>query len=281
MHSNQFGRQPVRFTGQHFTKSTSLIHSMIHEAAITHHDLVLDIGAGEGALTIPLAQKANRVVAIERDPDLVSKLKKSLMNHSNINILTMDFREMPLPKRPYKVVANIPYGITTDIFGKLMDCPDSNFEGGTIIIEWGAALKFTKVNQASPRIVGWNTFYGIEIIQKVSRQSFQPPPTVDSALLKIKRWKSSVISYEEYDRYFSFVAFMLHPHGVLARQALRKVFTKTQVKRIMKDAGISRQALIQDLSISQWAHCYHTMRKLVPESEHPEMPDKFRKVYNK
>lgn len=253
---------------------------MINEAAITHHDLVLDIGAGKGALTVPLAKKAKRVVAIERDPDLVSKLAKSLTNHSIINILNMDIRDMPFPKRPFKVVANIPYGITTDIFGKLMDRPESNFEGGTIIIEWGAALKFTKANQASPRIVGWNTFYAIEIIQKVSRQAFHPPPNVDSALLKIKKRENPLISREQYDGYLSFVAFMLHPHGVLAKQALRNVFTKTQVKRIISDVGISNQALIQNMSILQWAHCYHTMQKLIPEAEHPDMPDKFRTVYN-
>lgn len=281
MNSHQFGRQPVRFTGQHFTKNRSLIYSMINEATIAHHDLVLDIGAGKGVLTIPLVKKANRVVAIERDPDLASKLKKALINQSNVKILDMDFRDTPLPKRPFKVVANIPYGITTDIFGKLMDNPDSNFEGGTIIIEWGAALKFTKACQASPRIVSWNTFYEIEILQKVSRHCFHPPPTVDSALLKINRRKDLVISYEEYDSYLSFVAFMLNPHGVLAKKALRKVFTKTQVKRMMSDKGISRQGLIQDLSVSQWTHCYQTMLQLIPVAEHPVMPERFRKVYNK
>lgn len=280
MHSKQFGRQPVRFTGQHFTKSTSLIHTMISEASITPQDLVLDIGAGEGAVTLPLSKKANRVVAIERDSELASKLEESPVNQSNVNILNMDFREMPLPKRPFKVVANIPYAITTDIFVKLLDDPDSHFEEGTITIEWGAALKFTKASQASPRILSWNTFYEMEIIQKVSRNAFHPPPTVDSALLKIAKRESPVVSSEQYDGYLSFVAFMLYPHGVLAKDALRKVFTRTQVKRIMKDTGIPRRALIQDLSLSQWAHCYHIMQKLIPEAEHPEMPEKFRKAYN-
>ncbi|MEX0660397.1 MAG: 23S ribosomal RNA methyltransferase Erm [Balneolaceae bacterium] len=276
MQSNIFGQQPVRLTGQHFTTSTSLIHSMINEAAITQHDLVLDIGAGKGAITLPLAKKANRVVAIERDPELASQLKASPINRANVNILNMDIREMPLPKRPFKVVANIPYGITTHIFGKLMDKPNPNFQGGTIIVEWGAALKFTKASQASPRMVGWNTLFEMTIIQKVSRQAFHPPPTVDSALVKIEKKKHSVIPSEHYQGYLSFVASMLSPHGVYVKKALRKVFTKTQVKRMMKDAEISNQALIQDLDVSQWAYCYQTMQKLIPEPKHPVMPDTFK-----
>lgn len=242
---------------------------MIKKAGITCFDLVLDIGAGKGAITFPLANKARHVVAIEQDPELVLKLKKSLGNRDNINVLNMDIRKVPLPNQSFKVVANIPFGITTDIFGKLMDSPDSNFESGVINIEWGAALKLTKANQASPRHVYWSTFYEMDIIQKVSKDAFHPPPAVDSALLKIEKRENPTVSSSQQRIYFAFLATMLTPHGVLAKKALRKIFTKTQVKRLIIDAGISKQALIQHLDVWQWEHCFQTMLNLIPESEYP------------
>lgn len=244
MSSNQFSRLPIWVTGQHFTKDESLISLMIKKAGITCSDLVLDIGAGKGAITFPLANKARKVVAIERDPNLILMLKKALGCRSNINLLNMDIREMPLPKKPFKVVSNIPYGITNDIFGKLMDNPDPNFKGGTIIVEWGTALKFTKANQASPRHVYWSTFYRLEIIGKISRHAFHPPPSVESALLKITKRKKPLISNTQQKKYFTFVASLLNPHGIPAKRALRKIFTKTQVNRLLADAGIPKKALI-------------------------------------
>lgn len=279
MQSNSFGRQPVRFTGQHFTKNRSLIHTIIKEANLSENDLVLDIGAGKGALTIPLAKKAKRVIAVERDSSLVQVLKERITNHREVNVLNMDIRCMPLPSEEFKVVSNIPYNITTDIFGKLMDTPTSNFAGGIIVTEWGAALKFTKVNQASPRIVGWNTQYEMDIIQKIPNHMFHPPPTVDSAMIKISPRSNVLIPGKDFYSYMSFLYTLLKPHGVMAAQSFRKVFTKTQIKRIFSDAGIDKNALIQDLNTNQWVYSFKIMQKLIPAKAHPRMPQKYKKRY--
>lgn len=277
MNSNLFGRQSIRFTGQHFTKNRSLICAMIKEGDITKTDLVLDIGAGKGALTIPLAKIAKRVIAIERDSILAQNLTDLIDYKQEVKVLNMDIRNMPFPSRVFKVVSNIPYMITRDIFGKLMDVPNPNFAGGIIVTEWGAALKLTKVKQASPRIVGWNTQYEMGIIQKIPNHMFRPPPTVDSAMIKISPRSNVLIPYKDFYSYMSFLYTLLNPHGVMAAQSLRKVFTKTQVKRIFSDAGIDKNALIQDLNTNQWVYCFKIMQKFIPAKLHPKMPGKYKK----
>lgn len=280
MSSNNFGRQPVRFTGQHFTKSKSLIREMIQHANINEQDMVLDIGAGKGAFTQPLSHISNRVIAIERDTALADVLKREYVKSDAVKILDMDIRNMPLPNRPFKVVSNIPYSITTDILGMLMDIPVNSFQGGVLTMQWGAALRITESRQANPRVLAWNTWFDIKIIRKVSKDSFHPPPTVASGIIKIKKRNSPSIKMDYYYDYMAFVASLLERPDLSAKDALRAVFTRTQVKRIMRDIDIHQNHLIKDLNIEQWLHCFNTMWNLIPRKIHPSMPKKYKKLFD-
>lgn len=111
---------PVRFTGQHFTIDKVLIKDAIRQANISNQDTVLDIGAGKGFLTVHLLKIANNVVAIENDTALVEHLRKLFSDARNVQVVGCDFRNFAVPKFPFKVVSNIPYGITSDIFKILM-----------------------------------------------------------------------------------------------------------------------------------------------------------------
>lgn len=279
MSSNNFGRQPVRFTGQHFTKSKPLIREMIQHANINEYDMVLDIGAGKGALTKPLAQVSNRVIAVERDSALAEALKREYLKSGTVKILDMDIRNMPLPNNPFKVVSNIPYNITTDILGMLMDIPVNNFQEGVFTMQWGAALRITESRQTNPRILAWNSWFDIRIIRKVSSKSFHPPPTVESAVVKIKKRDSPGIKKHLYYNYMAFLATLLGQPALLAKDALRTVFTRTQVRRIMKDIDIHQTHLIRDLNIEQWKHCFKIMRKLLPRKIHPSMPENYKPIF--
>lgn len=105
---------------QHFLNDPSIAIKMINHAQISGSDMVIDIGAGKGALTSPLSRRAGRVIAVELDNNLASSLKKSFGNNPDLKVLNLNFLDMPLPNCSFKVVANIPYNITTDIFGQLL-----------------------------------------------------------------------------------------------------------------------------------------------------------------
>lgn len=127
---------PVRFTGQHFTIDKVLIKDAIRQANISNQDTVLDIGAGKGFLTVHLLKIANNVVAIENDTALVEHLRKLFSDARNVQVVGCDFRNFAVPKFPFKVVSNIPYGITSDIFKILMFENLENFLGGSIVLQF-------------------------------------------------------------------------------------------------------------------------------------------------
>ena len=132
---------PVRFTGQHFTIDKVLIQNAIKIANISSQDTVLDIGAGKGFLTVHLLKIAHNVVAIENDTALVEHLRKLFSDTRNVQVVGCDFRNFAVPKFPFKVVSNIPYGITSDIFKILMFESLGNFLGGSIVLQLEPAQK--------------------------------------------------------------------------------------------------------------------------------------------
>lgn len=274
-------RKPVRGTGQHFLHDHRVIRKMIQIVNINRNHLVLDIGAGKGAITHPLSQLVKRVISIENDPGLVAHLERTFSGKEQVKVIQKDARSINLPGKPFMVVSNIPFAITTDLLGKLMDRPSNSFVGGVLLIEWGAAKRFTEPWSLNPRIIGWNTWFNIELAGKVKPASFTPQPRVDSALLKISRRKHPPVKPDKYWQFQAFVAtLLLQPYQESSR-SLRSLFTYNQVNRIMADAAIAANTPVCRLDVSQWAHCFSTMEQLLPKRAHPTMPGKFRKIYRK
>ena len=169
---------PVRFTGQHFTIDKVLIKDAIRQANISNQDTVLDIGAGKGFLTVHLLKIANNVVAIENDTALVEHLRKLFSDARNVQVVGCDFRNFAVPKFPFKVVSNIPYGITSDIFKILMFESLGNFLGGSIVLQLEPTQKLFSRKLYNPYTVFYHTFFDLKLVYEVGPESFFPPPTV-------------------------------------------------------------------------------------------------------
>ena len=236
---------PVRFTGQHFTIDKVLIKDAIRQANISNQDTVLDIGAGKGFLTVHLLKIANNVVAIENDTALVEHLRKLFSDARNVQVVGCDFRNFAVPKFPFKVVSNIPYGITSDIFKILMFESLGNFLGGSIVLQ-------------------------LEPTQKLfSRKLYNPyTPTVKSALLNIKR-KQLFFDFKFKAKYLAFISCLLEKPDLSVKTALKSIFRKSQVRSISEKFGLNLNAQIVCLSPSQWVNCFLEMLEVVPEKFHP------------
>ena len=144
---------------KHFTIDKVLIKDAIRQANISNQDTVLDIGAGKGFLTVHLLKIANNVVAIENDTALVEHLRKLFSDARNVQVVGCDFRNFAVPKFPFKVVSNIPYGITSDIFKILMFESLGNFSGR---FHYPSIRTYTKVifeELYNPYTVFYHTFF--------------------------------------------------------------------------------------------------------------------------
>ncbi|WP_057940310.1 23S ribosomal RNA methyltransferase Erm [Algoriphagus resistens] len=259
---------PVRFTGQHFTIDKVLIKDAIKQANINSQDTVLDIGAGKGFLTVHLMKIANNVVAIENDIVLAQHLCKMFSDARNVQIFGCDFRNFEVPKTPFKVVSNIPYGITSDIFKILMLENLENFLGGSIVLQLEPTQKLFSGKLYNPYSVFYHTFFDLKLFYEVSPESFLPPPTVQSALLGIKR-KHPDFDYELKIKYLDFITYLLQKPDLSVRAALKSIFRKNQVRSISEKFGINLNAQIVCLAASQWKNCFLEMLEIVPKKFHP------------
>lgn len=263
-------KTPVRFTGQHFTINKQLITDAINLANILSDDTVIDIGAGKGHLTKHLSSICRKVIAIEKDIALGWLLEKRFSNTENVNVVRCNFRNFIFPNKPFKVVSNIPYGITSDIFKSLMFQQAELFSGGTIVTQLEAADKLFSDELYNPYIILYHTYFDLRLICEVSPDNFTPPPTVMSALLQIRKKRNPKVHYTLRNKYLSFLFYFLKMPHMHARTALKRLFRKRQVREMTERYNIDPEAKITKLKPQEWANCFRELLNKVPEKFHPQ-----------
>jgi len=171
---------------QHFLRSPALIKSLIGHTNIRKNDTVYDIGAGSGTISAVLATKVKKVVAIEVEPRILETLRQNMAQYDNVTILQKDFLSLPLPTESYKIFANIPFHISSQILHKLTDTPHS-LKAAYLIVQKQFARKllidsdyFT--GQLGAMIAPW---YVARIRKPLRRTDYWPHPNVDTVLLEI------------------------------------------------------------------------------------------------
>ena len=165
-------------------------------------------------------------------------------------------------------MSNIPYGITSDIFKILMFENLENFLGGSIVLQLEPVQKLFSRKLYNPYTVFYHTFFDLKLVYEVSPESFLPPPTVKSALLRIKR-NPSCFDFELKAKYLAFISCHLQKPDLTVKTALKSIFRKSQVRSISEKFGINLNSQIVCLSPSQWKNCFLEMLEVVPEKFHP------------
>lgn len=255
--------------GQHLLHSKKLVRELIRNFGIGSRDTVLDIGAGKGALTLPLAEKAGDVWAVELDPGFAQALRKKTENCRNVRVIQGDFLNCRLPARPFCVVSSIPYAITTPIMEKLLAPASSGLQRAVIVMEKGAAKRFTGVPVTDPRILSWRMWFELQMGKTISRYHFSPPPGVESAVLFIRRKQDPVVSQRNYFLFRALAEHGLkHPQLPLS-EAFKGIFTAPQIARLAREAGVTRDTPVLALNERQWGIVFHTMMRYVEPARWP------------
>jgi 16S rRNA (adenine1518-N6/adenine1519-N6)-dimethyltransferase len=179
---------------QHFMTDSALIKRISAYAQLKNSDVVLEIGAGHGELTKELVKSAKSVISYEVDSKLHKNLALLSKKHTNLHVFNEDFLDAQLPKFN-KVVANIPYSISEQIFTKLMNY---DFEVAVLTVGEKFAQLLSGSGEGRISIIA-PVFYKVVIKEAVPKSSFKPAPKVRSSVVAIyPREKSDIVDYRQY-----------------------------------------------------------------------------------
>ena len=175
--------------GQNFIFDRNLLDAIAVDAGVTKEDVVVEIGAGAGTLTAALADRAKEVIAYEIDENLRSVLDRTLSEKTNVRVIYEDFlkKKEALPAR-FKVVANLPYYVTTPIVMRLLE-GEERPESVTVMVQKEVAERLIAAPGSSEYgaiTASMNLVADAHITRIVGRQCFLPPPKVDSAVVRIE-----------------------------------------------------------------------------------------------
>jgi 23S rRNA (adenine-N6)-dimethyltransferase len=211
--------------------------------------VVLDLGAGTGALTAALLHRGASVVAVEIDTELAAGLRRRL---PGAKVVEEDLLRAPFPAERFKVVASLPFGCGTTILRRLLD-PRVPVESADVIVDWGLAAKRAAVWPGTQLSAYWGAWFELSVVRRLPRGVFAPPPSVEAGVLRVVRRPEPLVPASERAAYEAFLA-----RGY--REGLRSVVTPRRLKRSEAELGLARQARPRDLDAAQWAGLWRAVR---------------------
>jgi 23S rRNA (adenine-N6)-dimethyltransferase len=157
---------------------------IVADAGVGPGDLVLDVGAGAGALTRPLLAREARVVAVELHAGRHANLSRLAECEPRLTVVRADAADLRLPRRPFRVVSSPPYGVSTVLLGRLL-APGSRLVTAHLVLQRQLARRW--VAGEAPGSRRWSRTWELSISRPLPRSAFRPPPRVDSVVLEIRR----------------------------------------------------------------------------------------------
>lgn len=239
-------------------KDSHVLGRMAEIADLSKEDEVLEIGAGLGALTLFLGQKAGRVIAIEKDKRLIEKLKETVSHLKNVEIvpgdaLRAEFRRFYGGKR-IKVVANLPYSISSPILIKLLEEREL-FSVLVLMIqrevaERIVALRGSRTYGSLSIVIQTYMDVGIELL--VPPEAFWPRPQVDSAVIKLVPLSTPRISIQDEKLFRSIVRAAFSSRRKILSNSLSSLFPKHKSEQILESSEIDGKRRAETLSIEEF-----------------------------
>ena len=155
---------------------------LVAATGVRPDELVLDVGAGTGALTAPLVAAGARVIAIELHPVRAAALRRRFGDR--VIVVRADATDLRLPTRPFRVVANPPFGVTTALLKRLLH-PGSRMVRADLVLDGRVARRWTQ--SGAPGAGRWMRDFDAALGPTVPRRAFRPPPPIDARLLTVTR----------------------------------------------------------------------------------------------
>jgi len=250
--------KPKKSLSQNFLIDPNIVRKIVHTADISPGDIVLEIGPGPGALTSVLLDAGAKVFAIEKDTLFAKELSRFQTPDRRLkvfeaDVLDFDLKTLPLP---LKVVANLPYHITTPILEKIFSHP---FISLTLMVQKEVAVRMAAKEGSkdygclSLFVQFYTTPNGLF---KVPPSCFYPQPKVDSSVIRLDSRNLPPISP---DLFFPLVRKAFQQRRKMISSSLQPLYSADQIREGLLSSGISKTARPEELSFSQWVELSKTM----------------------
>lgn len=253
--------------GQNFLIDTRVLDKIIRAAGVTKEDMVLEIGPGIGTMTQCLAEAAGRVVAVEIDSNLIPILKDTLKDYDNITVINEDILKVDIKKlaeeynggRPIKVVANLPYYITTPIIMGLFES-EVPIDNITVMVQKEVADRM----QTGPGSKDYGALslavqYYAEpyIVANVPPNCFIPRPNVGSAVIRLTRHQKPPVEVKDSGLMFRLIRASFNQRRKTLQNGLNNSselhYSKEQIARAIESLGVPATVRGEALTLEQFA----------------------------
>jgi 16S rRNA (adenine1518-N6/adenine1519-N6)-dimethyltransferase len=256
------GLKATKGLGQHFLVDQETLEAMLTAGQLTPEDTILEVGPGLGVMTLPLTQRAGRVVAVEADAALARLLERD--RPANLEVVQQDIMRFDLSQLStgYKVVANIPYYLTSGLLQMLLEAknPPSLM---ALLIQKEVAERVVALPGRMSVLAFSVQYYGQpELLEVVERYKFWPAPKVDSAILRVKVGEQPAFA-ADHQNLFRLVKAGFGERRKQLKNSLAGGLNCSLdlTERIVAEAGLAPMARAQELSIREWERLYRVAEK--------------------
>ena len=241
--------------GQNF-----LVHSKykstLARSALSQGLPVVELAAGDGAISTLLARQCRSLTLVEIDPRRAHNLRRQFGRR--VEIVEADLLDFMLPSRPHSIVANLPFHLTTAALKRLLAAP--HWQHATLLVQWEVARRRAGVGGASMLTVMWQPWFEFDLLCRVPARAFRPTPSVDGGIFTAERRAVPLVDHR--GRYQRFVKSVFSAPGSTLDEKLARSgrLPRKQAKSLLRKRGLPVQVRPRDLDVLDWVELFDRVR---------------------
>ncbi|OIO78821.1 MAG: 16S rRNA (adenine(1518)-N(6)/adenine(1519)-N(6))-dimethyltransferase [Candidatus Omnitrophica bacterium CG_4_8_14_3_um_filter_43_15] len=257
--------RPIKKLGQNFLRNENILQRIAAAAQLDNNDIVLEIGAGTGNLTKYLCEKTKFVYAVEKDARLCKIAEENLRRYKNVKIICKDILKIDMGSgfepdpisidRPFKIIGNLPYYITTPIIFHLL-VQKKYINDIIIMVQKEVAQRIiAKPGGKDYGILSCSVQFHAKpkILFNVIKAAFRPQPKVDSSVLKLKILEKPAVAIKDEKLFFNIIKAAFGKRRKMLRSSLAGLITKDKLTDILAKSGIDETRRAETLSLEEFA----------------------------